>query len=122
MNYAGGLTIEEKNRIDSYVRKNVPLEIDKYKLVYVLGVKHGCVLATDKDDGVLLDEVYVDEDYRGLGIGTRIIKDVISSKNPVYLWVYKNNDSAISLYKKLGFKVVEETEDRCHMKYMKERH
>ncbi len=120
LDYAKELTIEEKTRIDNYVRENVPSEINNYRIIYVLGSAHGCVLVTDEDDGVLLDEIYVDKNYRGMGIGTRIIKDIISSKKIVYLWVYKNNDSAISLYKKLGFKVIQKTRDRYYMKCMKE--
>ena len=37
----------------------------------------------------------------------------------IYLWVYKENVQAISLYKKLGFNVIEETESRYYMKYSK---
>lgn len=120
MDYAEDLTVEEETRIDNYVREHVPLEIDDYRLIYVLGSVHGCVLVTDEDDGVLLDEIYVDKDFRGMGIGTRIIKDIISSNKIVYLRVYKNNDNAVSLYKKLGFIVVQETRDRYYMKCVKE--
>ena len=37
----------------------------------------------------------------------------------VYLWVYKENERAISLYKDLGFKIIDETEERFYMKYSK---
>ena len=35
------------------------------------------------------------------------------------MWVYKENKKAISLYKKLGFCAIEETESRYYMKYSK---
>ena len=53
------------------------------------------------------------------GIGTEIIRDILSNNDIVYLWVYKKNDKAISLYRKLGFNVIEETESRYYMKYNK---
>lgn len=53
------------------------------------------------------------------GIGTKIIMDILDNNDVVYLWVYKENEKAISLYKKLGFNVIEETESRYYMKYNK---
>mgnify|MGYP003207452642 FL=1 len=45
--------------------------------------------------------------------------DILNNNDVVYLWVYKENEKAISLYKKLGFNVIEETESRYYMKYNK---
>lgn len=50
-------------------------------------------------------------------IGTNIITNIIEKHPIVYLWVYKNNIRAISLYERLGFKVIEETKTRYYMKY-----
>ena len=61
--------------------------------------------------------LYVKEEYRNKGIGTELINSV---DNPnIYLWVYKNNKRAISLYEKLGFTNVEETDTRYKMKKTK---
>ena len=73
----------------------------------------------NKDDGVLLDEIYIEEQYRNKGIGKDIIRNVLKGSDVVYLWVYKENERAISLYKDLGFKVIDETEERFYMKYSK---
>ena len=79
----------------------------------------GCILLTNNDNGKLLDEIYLEEEYRNKGIGTKIIMDILDNNDVVYLWVYKENEKAISLYKKLGFNVIEETESRYYMKYNK---
>ena len=79
----------------------------------------GCLLLIDRDDGILLDEIFLEEEYRNNGIGTDIIKNVISNNAIIYLWVYKENLKAVALYKKLGFNVIEETESRYYMKYSK---
>lgn len=68
--------------------------------------------------GIIIDELYIEEKYRNNGIGTVLINNVISNNNIVYLWVYKLNVKAIRLYKRLGIKIIKETEDRYCMKYV----
>ena len=59
----------------------------------------------------------LERDYRNRGIGTSIIKNIMSNNDIIYLWVYKKNSKAISLYKKIGFKIIDESESRYYMKY-----
>ena len=115
--YAENLSLEEINQINDYVKSNVTKELNNYKVICIDGKKVGCLLITNKDDGVLLDEIYLEEKYRNKGIGTSIIKEILSNYNIVYLWVYKLNTKALSLYKKLGFKIINETKTRYYMKY-----
>ena len=114
--YAENLSLEEIKQINNYVKSNVPKEIDDYRVICINDKKIGCLLVVNKDDGVLLDEIYLEEKYRNKGIGTSIIKKILSNYNIVYLWVYKLNTRALSLYKKLGFKIIAETETRYYMK------
>ena len=107
--YANDLPNNEINKINNYVNNNVPKLLDNYLNIVVDDKIVGCLLLTDKDDGILLDEIYLEEDYRNKGIGTDIIKNVISNNDIIYLWVYKENLIAVSLYKKLGFNIIEET-------------
>ena len=115
--YAENLSLEEINQINDYVKSNVTKELNNYKVICIDDKKVGCLLITNKDDGVLLDEIYLEEKYRNKGIGTSIIKEILSNYNIVYLWVYKLNIKALSLYKKLGFKIINETKTRYYMKY-----
>lgn len=117
--YAKDLSENEINKINNYVKNNVPKLLNNYSNIVVYNKVVGCLLLTDKDDGTLLDEIYLEEKYRNKGIGTNIIKEVINNNDIIYLWVYKENVQAISLYKKLGFNVIEETESRYYMKYSK---
>jgi len=117
--YAKDLSENEINKINNYVKNNVPKILNNYSNIVVDDKVVGCLLLTDKDDGTLLDEIYLEEKYRNKGIGTSIIKEVINNNDIIYLWVYKENVQAISLYKKLGFNVIEETESRYYMKYSK---
>ena len=117
--YAKDLSNDEIDKINNYVTSEVPKLINDYCNIVVDNKVIGCLLLTNKDDGILLDEIYLEEEYRNKGIGTNIIKEVINNNNIIYLWVYKENIQAISLYKKLGFVVIEETETRYYMKYSK---
>lgn len=60
--YAENLSLEEIKQIDDY------------KVICINDIKIGCLLVVNKDDGVLLDEIYLEEKYRNKGIGTSIIK------------------------------------------------
>ena len=117
--YAKDLSNEEIDRINKYITSEVPRLINDYCNIIVDNKIVGCILLTNNDSGKLLDEIYLEEKYRNKGIGIKIIMDILNNNDVVYLWVYKENEKAISLYKKLGFNVIEETESRYYMKYNK---
>ena len=117
--YAKDLSNEEIDKINKYIINGIPRLINDYSNIIVDNKIVGCLLLINKDDGKLLDEIYLEEEYRNKGIGTEIINDILNNNDVVYLWVYKENEKAISLYKKLGFNVIEETESRYCMKYNK---
>ena len=117
--YANNLKEEEKNEINNYIDTSIPKELKEYKIILFNNKAIGCLLIKKQDDGVLLDEIYLEESYRSLGIGTEIIKNILDINNIVYLWVYKENKKAVSLYKRLNFIIVDETESRYYMKYKK---
>ena len=117
--YAKDLSNEEIDKINKYVTSEIPKLINDYCNIIVDNKIVGCLLLTNKEDGKLLDEIYLEEEYRNKGIGTEIINDILNNNDIVYLWVYKENERAISLYKKLEFNVIEETESRYYMKYNK---
>ena len=99
--YADDLPKDEIMRINNYVDEHIPVEITDYKII------------------MCSNEIYLEEEYRNKGIGTDIIKNILKNNPIVYLWVYKKNIKAISLYKKMKFKIIDETENRYYMKYSK---
>lgn len=117
--YATNISKEEKDKITEYICNNISNEINNCKNIIVSNKIIGCVILTNIKDGKLLDEIYIEEEYRNKGIGTDIIKQIIKDNNKVYLWVYKLNTKAISLYKRLGFKEIDNTETRLYMEYKK---
>ena len=62
--YAENLSLEEINQINDYVKSNVTKELNNYKVI--------CI-----------DGIYLEEKYRNKGIGTSIIKEILSNYNIV---------------------------------------
>jgi ribosomal protein S18 acetylase RimI-like enzyme len=119
LEYAKDLDQEEITKINNYVNSKIPKQINNYKIIKVDNKIIGCLLVEEHLDGVILDEIFIEEKYRNNGIGTKIINIILSNYSIVYLWVYKDNVKAVKLYEKLGFLIIENTETRYFMKYSK---
>lgn len=119
LDYAKDITKEEKQRIINYVNESIKHELKEYKIIKINNKKAGCLYIKKYKDGIMLDEIYIDKEYRGNQIGSNIIKNLQEENNIIYLYVYKEN-KAYNLYLKLGFKVIEETQTRYLMKHIKE--
>ena len=118
--YAKNLTEEEMTKIDNYICKSVPALIKEYKNIIYNKKIIGSILVRKIDEGLLLDEIFIEKEYRNNGIGSSIIKNyVLDNDDNIYLWVYKDNIKAFNLYKKLGFKIKEETNSRYYMESQK---
>lgn len=118
--YAKSLSEEEMTKIDNYICESVPALIKEYKNIIYNKKIIGSILIRKIDDGLLLDEIFIEKEYRNKGIGSSIIKDyVLNNDYNIYLWVYKDNIKAFNLYKNLGFKIKEETDSRYYMEFQK---
>lgn len=117
LDYAKEINKEEIDKINNYVKTNIPKQLSNYKIIKIDNEIIGSLLVEKYQDGVLLDEIYIEKLHRNKGIGTNIIKEIIKNNQKVYLWVYKENIKAFNLYKKLGFRVIDETESRYLMEY-----
>lgn len=108
----------ELEKIVNYSEEQIRENLEDYKIIEDDNKNIiGTFALFDYDDGKLLDTIYVTGINRKTGIGTKIIKNIISnSYQPIYLWVYKSNELAIKLYKKLNFKIEEETDTKYFMK------
>ena len=118
--YAKSLSEEEMTKIDNYICESVPTLIKEYKNIIYNKKIIGSILIRKIDDGLLLDEIFIEKEYRNKGIGSSIIKNyVLDNDYNIYLWVYKDNIKAFNLYKKSGFKIKEETDSRYYMEFQK---
>jgi len=119
--YAENVKKAEAKQIQDYVNSHVPLLLKDYQVIVIDDKVVGCLLVTTYQEGMLLDEIYLEKEYRRKGIGSFLIQEVINEHNVVYLWVYKKNMQAILLYERLGFKIIDETEVRYFMKFCDEK-
>ena len=115
--YSKGLSEEEKENINEYVINSVNEIFKDYYNIIIDDKIIGSVCIRDLENAKLLDEIYLEKEFRNKGIGTDIIRKIIENNESVYLWVYKENIKAVSLYKRLGFKIIDETESRYYMEY-----
>ena len=108
---------EEKENINEYVINSVNEIFKDYYNIIIDDKIIGSVCIKELENAKLLDEIYLEKEFRNKGIGTDIIRKIIENNESVYLWVYKENIKAVLLYKRLGFKIIDETEFRYYMEY-----
>lgn len=89
-------------------------------IIMVNGRDAGFLQVEENADGITLTQIHIEAPYRSRGIGTRLIRDLLSesqTKNkPVSLSVVKHNP-AQGLYERLGFQVVDQDDTKLHMRY-----
>ena len=115
--YSKDLEEDEINKINEYVINSVNETLKDYFDIIIDDKIIGSVCTKDLENAKLLDEIYLEKEFRNKGIGTDIIRIIIENNKNVYLWVYKANVQAVLLYKRLGFTIEEETELRYYMYY-----
>ena len=114
--YAKDLDELEIEKINNYVNETILKEVDEYKNIVLNNKIIGSFLLTKNGVDLLLEEIFIEEQYRNKGIGESVLRYILSNaNNNVYLWVYKDNIKAFKLYKKLGFNIKEETDSRYYM-------
>lgn len=117
--YSKDLAEDERNKIDEYVITSVNEMFKDYYNIIIDDKIIGSILLKDMPQGKLIDEIYIEKEFRNNGIGTDIIRKMLENNRNIYLWVYKENSKAVLLYKMLGFIIVDETDSRYYMKYDK---
>lgn len=107
----------EMEKLVNYSEEEIRDNLQHYKLVFYDNNLVAMFAVIDYEDGKLIDTIYVKQDYRNKGIGTKILNKIIQTNyQALYLWVYKSNKNAIDLYNKMNFLKIEETETRFLMK------
>ena len=108
-------TLEEINLdyVLSWVQKKITSRMDEYTVICADGKKAGYYHFFRNEEGEYeLDDLYIFPEFRNHGIGSAVIKRCCSSvKEPVMLYVFVKNRGAVSLYKRMGFQVVETIKD-----------
>ena len=102
----------EYDKVLNWVRKKIETYIGEYQRILWDGDLAGYYRFYQDGDRMELDDLYVFPHYRNQQIGTRVIEKCLSETDlPVYLYVFIKNAQAVSLYERLGFKVIETIQD-----------
>lgn len=108
-------TLEEINleNVLRWVQKKITSRIEEYTAIYADGKKAGYYHFYQNEDGEFeLDDLYIFPEFQNKGIGSAVIRKCCSLvKEPVMLYVFIRNKGAVSLYKRMGFQVVETIKD-----------
>ena len=107
------LNYEDNTSVDipkvlTWVKKKIENSIDNYFVVYHKSIKVGYVSVHKEEEMWELDDFYIFEEYRGMGIGSKVLAYLMNKYDRMFLYVFKENVVAISLYKKYGFDIVKE--------------
>ncbi|MGL5751748.1 MAG: GNAT family N-acetyltransferase [Paraclostridium sp.] len=102
-------------RVLMWVRNKIESNINQYNSVYYGDTKVGYFRLYKEDDKYELDDLYILEKYRGLGIGSSVLNHVDGicryNGKDVFLYVFIKNKRATDLYLRHGYKIVENIRD-----------
>jgi len=105
-------------KVLGWCRGQIEKHIDRYTCILANGEKAGWYCFSPSDDGRMeLDNFYVLPRFRGRGIGTAVLNRCFAETDkPIFLYAFLKNTRAMSLYTRMGFRVVEyEGTTRCIM-------
>ena len=112
----------DEDRVVARVRQVFAPE--KAQVIRSDGVDIGWMQVSKAADGFHLDQIHLVDRFRGRGIGTRLIEGLLARARvmgtAVALNVIRGNP-AISLYHRLGFRVVGEDKEKLRMRWEPER-
>ena len=92
--YSKDLVEDERNKIDEYVITSANEMFEDYYNIIIDDKIIGSILLKDMPQGKLIDEIYIEKEFRNNGIGTDIIRKMLENNRNIYLWVYKENKKA----------------------------
>lgn len=92
--------------IENYIGEII---VDKDKMI-------GRIFVGNKKDKGFIVDLEISKAYRGQKLGNKLIDDAIKKYNGIDLLVDKDNEIALSMYKKRGFVIVKEINNQYYMK------
>lgn len=110
------------DKVLRWVRRNLEQNLSFFTRIYWDGKLAGYYCLLPNDGKMELDSLFVLSPFRGRGIGTAVLKKCqAETPLPIFLYVFRRNIQALSLYERLGFQTVKEVgSTRYIMEYQKQ--
>jgi ribosomal protein S18 acetylase RimI-like enzyme len=90
---------------------------DLSKIILVDGIPVGILATEERSDHLWVGEIQIGREWRDKGIGTTVLRALMSQAAVVRLQVLKKNIRAQSLYRRLSFSVIGETATHYVLEY-----
>ncbi len=98
--------------------------VEEARIIILDGEAIGWMERREFADSLELSQFQIRDGFRGRGIGTRLLRDLLAEararRKPVSLAVVRNNYLARRLYERLGFQVVGESDYKLFMRWFDE--
>lgn len=103
---------------EEQIREN----LQEYKMISVEDINIGFISIIDLDNEIVIDNIYIINEFRNNGVGTYILKEIIRTNfKPIFIDIDKNYSNLINICQNIGFVLEEETENKLYMKYQNEK-
>ena len=96
------LSLTEKQKLKDGIIKAIKKDYKSYNIIVVDDETIGAYSTVDYADGKIIDLLYLFEEFRNMRIGSRIVKQLISSCDNLYAWSYIDGES-VNFFRDLGF-------------------
>lgn len=94
-------------------------DVAQVRIITFDSVDAGWMQSEAREDGLYLEQIFVDAPFRRRGIGTGVINGLIAQANhtnkPVTLAVVRINP-ALKLYERMGFRIADEDDRKFYMR------
>ena len=81
--YSKDLVEDERNKIDEYVITSANEMFEDYYNIIIDDKIIGSILLKDMPQGKLIDEIYIEKEFRNNGIGTDIIRKMLENNRNI---------------------------------------
>ena len=113
--------LQNDPKVIQYIKNDAKESVWKTRMIMCGENTIGMLTAYYKDGYWYIGEIYLINEFRGKGIGSKLLRDEISQHDKLSLQVAKDNKGAFKLYKSLGFEVYDETDYSYHMRLIKDK-
>ena len=103
----------EKEQRDRFNKRIMDIKNNTY-IIYYEGIRVGFYTIKEYIEYIEIENICILKEYQGLGIGTKVLKDILDAKKDIKLQYFKDNP-VYKLYEKLGFVVDGENDNHYTM-------